>query len=115
MGFLSFPYCVRTSAARHGPPCAGFAFSLIANSSDVNGGPVCCTLLAQQILLPCPTPRSASSTPTALPSCCECPRRTLDRIARSDQHFPKLFKIGSRMYVRLADLQSWIDLRAKAA
>jgi len=42
-------------------------------------------------------------------------RRTLDRIARSDPHFPKLFKIGSRMYVRLADLQSWIDLRAKAA
>lgn len=42
-------------------------------------------------------------------------RRTLDRIVRSDRSFPKLFKIGARMYVRLADLQSWIDLRAKAA
>jgi len=42
-------------------------------------------------------------------------RRTLDRIVRSDRSFPKLFKIGARMYVRLADLQSWIDMRAKAA
>jgi predicted DNA-binding transcriptional regulator AlpA len=42
-------------------------------------------------------------------------RRTLDRIVRKDKHFPKLFKIGARQYVRLADLQSWVDMRAKAA
>jgi predicted DNA-binding transcriptional regulator AlpA len=42
-------------------------------------------------------------------------RRTLDRIVRKDKHFPKLFRIGARQYVRLADLQSWVEMKAKAA
>ena len=42
-------------------------------------------------------------------------RRTLDRLLRTDRSFPKMFKIGAHRYVRLADLQGWIDLRARAA
>lgn len=42
-------------------------------------------------------------------------RRTLDRIIRKEKHFPKLFRIGARNYVRLSDLQSWAEMKAKAA
>jgi predicted DNA-binding transcriptional regulator AlpA len=42
-------------------------------------------------------------------------RRTFDRLVRDDPSFARPFRIGSRLYIRLADLQAWIDMRARAA
>jgi predicted DNA-binding transcriptional regulator AlpA len=40
-------------------------------------------------------------------------QQTLERLTRTDATFPKLFKIGNRRHCRFADIQSWIDRKAK--
>jgi hypothetical protein len=34
---------------------------------------------------------------------------------KADKTFPRLFEIGARQHMRLSDLQSWVEQRARAA
>jgi excisionase family DNA binding protein len=45
----------------------------------------------------------------------EVSRPTLERLIRSDEEFPRPFKIGGRRYVRFADLVKWVDRCAEKA
>jgi predicted DNA-binding transcriptional regulator AlpA len=38
---------------------------------------------------------------------------TLERLIRSDQTFPKLFRIGNKRHCRFDDLQHWVDEKAR--
>lgn len=38
---------------------------------------------------------------------------TLERIIRKDPTFPKLFRIANKRHALLADLQEWIDRKAR--
>ncbi len=40
-------------------------------------------------------------------------QQTLERLTRTDATFPKLFKIANKRHCRFADLQGWIDRKAK--
>jgi predicted DNA-binding transcriptional regulator AlpA len=42
-------------------------------------------------------------------------RSWIYQMIKRDPTFPRLFKIGARQYMKLSDLQSWVEQRARAA
>lgn len=71
-----------------------------------------------------PTP-SAQAAPAVgplgvvdIPAICELlgvSRSWLENTIRNDATFPKPFKIGARRMVKFADLQAWVEQKARAA
>ena len=42
-------------------------------------------------------------------------RTWIEQQIRHDRTFPRCFKIGARRHVKFADLQSWVESKARAA